>query len=274
MEEVHLSFGSSSRQTDEACLLDQGLEGHESDGALRQHHLGEADLAGAVEHSVPEHLGLGDRGEVADLERATGLGAHGLLPGEPLDGSSGKGSALPHGAVHPEGVGHGDERGVDAPGGGLDVCQPHPVVVATQATLVTCGHESLVQYIQDLAVVDHPVGGCVHNENAARPANSDEASEQTHNTVGHHFHCDHPLLSGLHLDSERCGRAGVAKCGLLNHKLVVLKEDHDVLDVVLLLGQDGVGVPLGAVGSHQVVAVVQVVAGGKLRTKGDKKTHL
>ena len=39
-----------------------------------------------------------------------------------------------------------------------------------------------------------------------------------------------------------------------------------MLDVVLLLGQDGVGVPLGAVSSHQVVAVVQVVAEGELLT--------
>ena len=121
------------------------------------------------------------------------------------------------------------------------------------------------------------MGGGVHSENAARPVHSDEASKQTHNTVGHHFHHDHPLLSGLHLDSERCGRAGVPKSRLLNHNLVVLNEDHDVLDVVLLLGQDGVGptdtvgVPLGAVSSHQVVAVVQVVAGEELLTENKNR---
>merc|ERR1719432_517210 len=76
------------------AVLHQGLRGHESDGALRQHRLGEADLAGPVEDSVLEHLGLGDRGVVADLERATGTGTHGLLLGEPRDGSSRKGCAL------------------------------------------------------------------------------------------------------------------------------------------------------------------------------------
>ena len=137
MEEVHLSFGSSSRQTDEACLLDQGLKGHESDGALRQHRLGEADLAGAVEHSVLEHLGLSGWCEVADLERTAGTDTHGLLLGEPLDRSSRKGCALLNGAVHPEGLGHGHERGVDAPGRGLDVGLLHPVMVATESTVVT-----------------------------------------------------------------------------------------------------------------------------------------
>ena len=121
------------------------------------------------------------------------------------------------------------------------------------------------------------MGGGVHSDNSARPLHSDETSEQTDNTVGHHLHQDHTLLSGLHLDSERCGRAGVPKSRLLNHNLVVLNEDHDVLDVVLLLGQDGVGptdtvgVPLGAVSSHQVVAVVQVVAGEELLTENKNR---
>ena len=268
---THLSLCSSCGQTDKAGLLDHGLGGDEADVTLGQHLLGEADLAGAVEDGVAQHLGLSHRAGVADLEGAAwAAGAHGLLVGEPLDGRGGEGGALLDGAVHPVGVGHGEEGGVDALGGGLDVGEPHPVVVAAESALVSSGKDGLVHHVQGLAVVDHPVGGCVHGEDAASPADRDAAFQEVGDLVRHHFHRDHSLLSSLCLDGERSGGAGVAGCWLLNDDLVVLREDHDVLGVVLLLGQDGVRVPLGAVSSDHVVAVVQLVAGG-IRCLWDKK---
>ena len=220
---------------------------------------------------MAQHLGLSHLAGVADLEGAAwAAGAHGLLVGEPLDGRGGQGGALLDGAVHPVGVGHGEEGGVDALGGGLDVGEPHPVVVAAESALVSSGKDGLVHHVQGLAVVDHPVGGCVHGEDAASPADGDLAFQEVGDLVRHHFHGDHSLLSSLCLDGERSGGAGVAGCWLLDDDLVVLREDHDVLGVVLLLGQDGVRVPLGAVSSDHVVAVVQLVAGG-IRCLSDKK---
>jgi hypothetical protein len=72
------------------------------------------------------------------------------------------------------------------------------------------------------------------------------------------------MLNTVHLNLEGRGEAGVTGGRRLEHNLVGLMEDGDVHHTVLLLGQDSVAVPLGAVRGHKVVAVVQLVAIGLL----------
>ena len=71
----------------------------------------------------------------------------------------------------------------------------------------------------------------------------------------------HLLLLSIHQDLVRSPGGLVARGGLLQDYLGVLVEQGDVLHVVLVLGEDSVAV-LGAVRGHEMVAVIQVIAGG------------
>jgi hypothetical protein len=103
------------------------------------------------------------------------------------------------------------------------------------------------------------VGRGVHGHHVvAGPEDSDVASNCNLLTGPHN------LLNTVHLKLEGSGETGVCCGRLLQHNLVVLMEDGDVHHTVLLLGQDSVGVSLGAVRGHKVVAVVQLVGVGLL----------
>ena len=71
----------------------------------------------------------------------------------------------------------------------------------------------------------------------------------------------HLLLLSIHQDLVRSPGGLVARGGLLQDYLGVLVEQGDVLHVVLVLGEDSVAV-LGAIRGNEMVAVVQVIAGG------------